>query len=92
MEINRYPFDLWTLVHFATGILTGLMGFKLRTVVLGGIIYEALEPGFDWEVFGREWAEKDYPPETIGNQVVDVAILAVGWSLGRLLTPFVTRS
>ena len=64
--------DWWSIPHFTTGILFGLLGVRLAYVVGIAITWEIVE------VFANT---KEYPT----NRATDVVLAAAGWALATLL-------
>lgn len=81
-EQNRALFDPWTVVHFATGLASGLVNAPLRVTLPLAVIYEALEYELESNEVGQELFDTS-GPEAVPNAVVDVAVFALGHQLGR---------
>lgn len=81
-EQNKAALDPWTLVHFATGLATGLMGLSLRWSLVASVAYEGLEQLAEREKLGQRLF-KTSRPESLPNVLVDVGVFAAGHALGR---------
>lgn len=69
--VNFVPVDPWTAVHFAGGFVAGGIGVGAGFTFASAVVWEILEPSVS--------------PESIENQVVDVAIAMAGWWAGHAL-------
>lgn len=81
-EQNRAAVDPWTLVHFATGLASGLTGWPLRWSLLASVAYEGVEQLAERKRLGQRLF-KTSRPESLPNVLVDVGVFAVGHALGR---------
>lgn len=68
------PLDWWSIVHFCSGLLLGLICFDFETTLLLLIWWEIIEPHI--------WPGWNESPE---NQIVDIIVGMLGWILGKQL-------
>lgn len=81
-EQNRAALDPWTLVHFATGLATGLVELPLRWAFGAAVAYEVVEQALERRRFGQRLF-KISGPEALSNSLIDLAVFAAGHELGR---------
>ena len=81
-EQNRAVVDPWTVVHFASGLASGLVNAPLRVTLPLAVLYEILEYGLETQDVGQEIFDTS-GPEALPNAVVDVGVFALGHELGR---------
>lgn len=81
-EQNRAVVDPWTVVHFATGLASGLVTAPLRVTLPLAVLYEVLEYGLESHDVGQDIFDTR-GPEALPNAVMDVAVFALGHELGR---------
>lgn len=80
---NRAILDPWSLVHFATGLATGLADIDRAPAIGAAIAYELVEQDLERREFGQELFDTA-GPESIANAVADVVLFAAGHVLGEL--------
>lgn len=83
-------FDLWTLVHFTSGLSLGLL---LHTVPLSQQLMICGLIGVGWELWensssGIEWwqkhGHKEYAGDSTANLVTDVLVMVLGtWFINQ---------
>lgn len=81
-EQNRRGLDPWTLVHLSTGLSLGLLGVSLRTALVAGVLYEAVEQVVERTERGRAFFNTT-AAEVPLNALLDVAALVAGHQLGE---------
>ncbi|MDX1646679.1 MAG: hypothetical protein R3304_06010 [Longimicrobiales bacterium] len=81
-EQNRAVLDPWTIVHFASGLASGLVNAPLRATLPLAALYEVAEYVLESRELGQELFDTS-GPETLPNAIVDVAVFAIGHELGR---------
>ncbi|MDX1647945.1 MAG: hypothetical protein R3304_12435 [Longimicrobiales bacterium] len=81
-EQNRAAVDPWTVVHFASGLASGLVNAPLRLTLSLAVLYEVAEYAFESGEVGQKLFDTS-GPEAIQNALVDVAVFTVGHELGR---------
>ncbi len=81
-EQNRAMLDPWTVVHFATGLATGLMKLPFRTSIAAAAAYELVEQYVERQPWGRDLFETEHH-ESLPNALVDVVVFALGHGVGR---------
>ena len=81
-EQNRAVLDPWTVVHFASGLASGLVDAPLRFSLPLAVLYEFAEHRLESSEVGRELLESA-GPESVPNAVVDVGVFILGHALGR---------
>ena len=74
--------DPWTAVHAGTGLAAGLLGIHIGIALAAAIGYELLEHQLQNNASGRNLFNVSNP-ESLGNQIVDVAVFTGGVYLGR---------
>lgn len=74
--------DPWTAVHGGTGLAVGLLGVHMGVALAAAIGYELLERRLQRNESGRTLFNASNP-ESLGNQIVDVAVFAGGVYLGH---------
>jgi len=82
-EQNRALLDPWTVVHFSSGLATGLMGIRWDWSISAAVMYEVVEQYAERQGWGQELFDTSFH-ESIPNAVADVAVFAVGHWLGEL--------
>ena len=85
-------FDYWTLNHFASGLVIGLLlslRYSLRSVALAGGVFVLL---IAWEVFeyvgykkSWTWVEPWFNEESFANRTADVLIGALGYVIAIMI-------
>ena len=81
-EQNTAVLDPWTVVHFASGLASGLVNAPLRVTLPLAVLYEVAEYVLESNEVGQAFFDTS-GPEAIPNAVVDVAVFALGHELGR---------
>lgn len=81
-EQNTAVLDPWTVVHFASGLVSGLVDAPLRVTLPLAVLYEMAEQAIESGEVGQEVFETT-GPETLPNAVVDVGVFVLGHVLGR---------
>lgn len=81
--VEQEPFDKWTLVHIAAGVLLGKMTRINPVWAIGGsILYELAEHEYQKDpanIFGST------EPESTVNAVTDVTVFIAAYFAGRSL-------
>lgn len=81
-EQNHAMLDPWTVVHFGTGLASGLMGVPRHLSFSAAVAYELVEQYVERQKWGRELFET-HRHESVPNAVVDVAVFVAGHYLGE---------
>jgi len=80
---NTTPFDAWSLVHLATGIVLGAVGLPLPQTIAGLAAFEVLEWTLEHPsgspIFGTK------RPESEVNVAADIGVALLGYALTREL-------
>lgn len=79
---NRRTLDPWTLVHFSTGLASGLMDLPLRRALAAAVAYELAEQVFERFDYGKMFF-KTSGPEVLSNALLDTVVFAAGHWFGR---------
>jgi hypothetical protein len=79
---NLAVVDPWTFVHAGTGLALGLLNVPMWKAVTGAVLYEVIEARAETKEAGRRFFSVS-SPEIVENQILDVAIFALGVHLGR---------
>lgn len=79
---NEAMLDPWSLVHGAAGLAAGLLGLPIWASVAAATVYEVVEGQFERTPRGQAFFHTA-GPESLSNQVADVALFAVGAWAGR---------
>ncbi len=74
--------DPWTFVHAGTGLALGLLGVGFYKALAAAVAYEVVEAQVEADPKGLAFFQVS-APETTANQVVDVAVFALGVHLGH---------
>ena len=72
---NYAAFDIWTVVHAASGFIAARAGVDLAAAIWGALAIEAIEIGLS----GRY---PDLAHETRANQLTDIAAFLGAYTLG----------
>jgi len=80
---NLALLDPWSAVHAGTGLACGLLGLPMAQCIGAAIIYEVIESQVESRASGLRLF-KVSSPERLENQLVDVAVFAIGIRLGQL--------
>lgn len=81
-EQNHAVLDPWTVVHFATGLAAGLVNMGFVPMFAAGVVYEFVENAAEKRPEVARFFQTS-GPEALPNAVADVAIMSLGWYLGR---------
>ncbi len=74
--------DPWSVVHFASGLVLGMVGVSLPAGLALGVGYEVIEHAAEKHPVGQHiFMTKG--PESVPNVAADVAIMAGGLLLGQ---------
>ena len=84
-EQNLAAVDPWTVVHFASGLASGLVNAPLRLTLSLAVLYEVAEYVLESREVGQELFDTS-GPEAIPNALVDVAVFTLGHELGQRWT------
>lgn len=89
---NQVLFDLWSIVHFISGILLWKLGVEANWALMILLVFEVVEnygggvAFFNW--LGNNFsgiklleAEQDYKGDSVGNVVSDMIIGSLGYIL-----------
>ena len=79
---NEAMLDPWSLVHGAAGLAAGLLGLPVWASVAAATVYEVVEGQFERPPRGQAFFHTS-GPESLANQLADVALFAVGAWAGR---------
>lgn len=82
-EQNRALLDPWTVVHFASGLATGLVGVRRDWSLSAAVAYELVEQYAERQRWGQEFFETSFH-ESVPNAAMDVAVFALGHWLGEV--------
>ena len=80
---NLALLDPWSVVHFAAGLALGLVGVSVPLATGIGVAYEGAEYAAENSSEQVRRFFRVSGPETLGNQIIDVAVLALGAELGN---------
>lgn len=85
MATNQAPVDKFTIAHFLTGMIFGLMNVNFWLVLLIASVFELIECSLHrWfpSIFrdGHIWAQ-----ESLSNQFMDVMAVVAGWATGLFI-------
>jgi hypothetical protein len=81
MESNATPFDAWTLVHIASGVVLGAAGVPLPQTVAALIAYEVLEWSIEHPSGSPIFGSKR--PESQVNVAADIGVALLGYAFTR---------
>jgi len=81
METNASPFDAWTLVHIASGVVLGAVGLPLPQTVAALVAYEVLEWSIEHPSGSAIFGSKR--PESQVNVAADIGVALLGYALAR---------
>ena len=79
-QVDRAPFDGWTLVHAGYGLAAGVTGVPLVITLAAALFWEAIENSRRPQV-----AIPALPPEENMNIVVDILVAVGGWGIGAII-------
>lgn len=80
---NEALIDPWSVVHFATGLAFGLVGFGGWKTLGAGVVWDIFEHFAEKAKFGQKFFNTS-GPESWGNVATDLALFMGGWKLGQL--------
>jgi hypothetical protein len=80
-EQNDAAFDPWSLVHMASGLALGLMGFSLKQSMVAAVAYDVVEYAFESSEAGQNLFNTS-GPESVANVGCDLGLFALGHQLG----------
>lgn len=75
--------DPWSAVHLAAGLALGLVGVSVPVATGIAVAYEGAEYAAENSSEQVRRLFRVSGPETLTNQIVDIALLALGAELGR---------
>jgi hypothetical protein len=81
--VNESPFDVWSLVHVASGVVLGAAGLSLPLTLVGLVGFEYLEWTLEHPSGSRIFGTKR--PESQINVAADIGVALVAYSLTRQL-------
>jgi hypothetical protein len=82
-EQNQAILDPWTVVHFGAGLALGLVSMPKAPAIGMAVGYELVEQWAERRELGQEFFDVS-GPESLPNAIVDVAVFAMGFYLGKL--------
>ncbi len=81
VETNATPFDAWSLVHLASGVVLGAYGLPLPQTIAGLLAFEVLEWTVEYPRGSKLFGTKR--PESQVNVAADLGLALVGYALTR---------
>lgn len=81
-EQEHAAIDPWTVVHFGLGLAAGLMNMRFGTTLAANVGFELAESYFQRSEFGQRLFAVSSPENPV-NTLADIAVVQLGWWLGR---------
>lgn len=75
--------DLWSIVHFLSGVLIGLLCFRWWTALALLTLWEIIEPTIYFILWALGLAERPEFPEVPTNSVTDIIVGFAGYLFAR---------